>query len=185
MKIQTNNADHDEIDLQALQKSEARFRSIVLWSPDAIVVTDAKGRIQYMNPAAEEVFNRKLERFTGEDFGLPLVNGESTEIDIFRPGKDPGVGDMHVIEAEWLDEKAHLITIRDITKRKKMESQWEAALEEISKLNENLERSVKERTAELRKTIGQLEELNRVFVNRELRMVELKEQIAGLEKSKT
>ena len=119
MKKKTKNAFQDNIDLHTLKESEARFRSIVLWSPDAIIVTDAKGKILYMNPAGEGVFNRKLESFIGKDFGLSLVNGESTEIDIFRPGKDPGVGDMHVVETEWLGEKAHLITIRDITGRKR------------------------------------------------------------------
>jgi len=118
MKKQTNNADQDKKYLQALQASDERFRSIVVSSPDAIIVTDAKGMIEYMNPAAEKVFNRKLESFIGKDFGLTLVNGESTEMDIIRPGKDPGVGDMYVVETEWLGEKAHLITIRDITKRK-------------------------------------------------------------------
>jgi PAS domain S-box-containing protein/putative nucleotidyltransferase with HDIG domain len=121
MKKQTNNADQDKKYLQALKESDERFRSIVLWSPDAIIVTDAKGKIEYMNPAAEKVFNRKLESFVGKDFGLALLNGESTEIDIIRPGKDPGVGDMYVVETEWLGEKAHLITIRDITERKQAE----------------------------------------------------------------
>src|SRR4030043_2222953 len=121
MKKLTNKAGQNKIDLQALEESEARFRSIVLWSPDAIIVTDAKGKIEYMNPAAERVFNRKVEKFIRKDFGLPLVDGESTEIDIFRPGKDPGVGDMHVVETEWLNKKAHLITIRDITMRKEAE----------------------------------------------------------------
>ena len=54
-----------KLDLQALKESEARFRSIVLWSVDAIIVTNAKGRIEYMNPAAEGVFNRKVEDFIG------------------------------------------------------------------------------------------------------------------------
>src|SRR5450759_5204076 len=118
MKKQTNNAVQNKVNLQALKESDERFRSIVLWSPDAIIVTDAEGKIEYMNPAAEKVFNRKLESFAGKDFGLAVVNGGSTEIDIFRPGKDPGVGDMYVVETEWLGEKAHLITIRDITDRK-------------------------------------------------------------------
>ena len=121
MKKQTNNDGQDKKCLQALKESDERFRNIVLKSPDAIIVTDAKGMIKYMNPAAEKVFNRKLESFVGKDLGLVLVNGESTEIDIVRPGKDPGVGDMYVVETEWLGEKAHLITIRDITKRKQAE----------------------------------------------------------------
>jgi PAS domain S-box-containing protein len=74
-------------------------------------------------------------------------------------------------------------TVMDITERKQAESQREAALAEIRKLNEDLEQRISERTAELKKTIIQLEELNRVFVGRELKMAELKKRIAELEKS--
>ena len=139
MKKLTKKADQDKKYLQALKESEARFRSIVLWSPDAIIVTDAKGKIEYMNPAAEVVFNRKMESFIGKDFGLPLVNGESTEIDIFRPGKDPGVGDMYVVEAQWLGENTHLITIRDITMRKQIEEKIKQAQEALFIINNKLE----------------------------------------------
>ena len=46
MKKQTNNADQDKKYLQALKESDERFRSIVLWSPDAIIVTDVEGKIE-------------------------------------------------------------------------------------------------------------------------------------------
>jgi PAS domain S-box-containing protein len=64
----------------------------------------------------------------------------------------------------------------DITMQREAET-------EIRKLNKYLEQQIDERTAKLKETIAQLEELNRVFVGRELKMIELKKRIAELEKS--
>lgn len=66
-------------------------------------------------------------------------------------------------------------TVMDITKQKLVE-------EEIRILNKDLEQRIDERTIELRKTIAQLEEVNRTFIGRELKMIELKKRIAELEK---
>ncbi len=61
----------------------------------------------------------------------------------------------------------------DITERKRTE-------DEIQKLNHELEKRVRERTAELAEKNEELLRMNKLFVNRELRMVELKERIRTL-----
>jgi len=77
---------------------------------------------------------------------------------------------------ENLEEKARLLE-EEIEKRQE-------AQEELERLNENLEERVRERTAELEEKNAELHKMNRLFVGRELKMVELKERIKELEEGK-
>jgi len=56
----------------------------------------------------------------------------------------------------------------------------EHKVRELEQVKDNLETQVKERTAELEEKVRELERLNRLFVDRELRMVELKDEIERL-----
>ncbi|MDD2733311.1 MAG: PAS domain-containing protein [Desulfuromonadaceae bacterium] len=74
---------------------------------------------------------------------------------------------------ENLQEKALLLE-EEIEKHQK-------AQEALEQLNVTLELRVKERTTELEEKIAELHRMNKLFVGRELRMVELKERIRELE----
>jgi len=75
---------------------------------------------------------------------------------------------------ENLQEKALLLE-EEIEKRQKTQ-------EELEQLNKTLELRVRERTIELEEKNTELHKMNRLFVGRELKMVELKERIRELEK---
>ncbi|PKN17014.1 MAG: hypothetical protein CVU71_17870 [Deltaproteobacteria bacterium HGW-Deltaproteobacteria-6] len=182
----------------SLRESEERYRSLFENSMDGVLLTEPGGNILKANPAACRIFARSEAEICrigrdgvvdASDPRLPkaLEERERTgrfagELTFLRKDgtKFPG----EISSVIFRDAEGKLKTsmiIRDISGRKQAESQKEAALEEIRKLNEDLEKRIGERTAELRSTIAQLEDLNRVFVGRELKMMELKKRIAELE----
>jgi PAS domain S-box-containing protein len=74
---------------------------------------------------------------------------------------------------ETLQEQAILLE-KEIEERR-------TAQEQLERVNESLEQRVQERTIELEVKNRELERFNKIFVNRELRMIELKERIRKLE----
>lgn len=183
---------------ELLRKREQEFRSLAENSPDNIARYDAGCRLLYVNPALKRSVNIDFDARMGKtllesppggqaEFGRyeymlrsTLESGEPGKIEIDIPHPD---GDYHTHQVLFVaerDEQGNVtgaLTIgRDITERKRMEVK-------IRKLNEELEQRVQERTAELEGKNAELARLNRVFVGRELRMVELKERIKVLENS--
>ena len=115
---------------ELLQASETRFRTIIEKNADGIVIVDGNGLVCFVNPAAESLFGRQAEEFLGESLGLPVVAGETTEIDIIRRGGETATAEMRVVETMWEGESAYLASLHDITERKRAEEQlrYQAAL---------------------------------------------------------
>ncbi|MDQ3605676.1 MAG: PAS domain S-box protein, partial [Gemmatimonadota bacterium] len=100
---------------------DARLRAIVDRVADGVLVLDEDGVIRFANPAAETLFGRTRAELLGAPYGFPVVAGETTEIDILRKGGDPVTAELRVVETEWEGENAYLISLRDITDRKRAE----------------------------------------------------------------
>ena len=110
----------------------------------------------------------------------PLISGEKELIQFEtrhkRKDKSFYFVDDHLQKiAHYEGKPAFVAIILDITEQKRIEEDLEA-------YRQNLEEMVKERTADLEKKTGELERFNKLFVDRELRMVELKKRIGTLEK---
>lgn len=100
---------------------ESELRTIVASIPDAVVVVGAHERIRFANPAAEALFGRTLVDLVGLDMGLPAVERGKTEMDVVRPGGKTVTAEVRFVEVEWNGENARIITLRDVTDRKRAE----------------------------------------------------------------
>ena len=101
--------------------SQERLQSIVECMADGIVILGMDGAIRYANPAAETLFGRPLAQLTGADLGFPSIVGDSTEIEVVRPQAGLVTAELRVAETEWEGEAVRLLSLRDITDRKRAE----------------------------------------------------------------
>jgi signal transduction histidine kinase len=104
-----------------LARSEARFRDVIERNADAIVVVDQEGVVQFANVVAAQLFGRARSELVGSPFGYPMTVGESTEVDVVRNGDPPRAVELRVVESEWEGEAACIISLRDITERRRAE----------------------------------------------------------------
>lgn len=93
-----------------LAESEARFRNIVERTEDCIVIVDSAGTVRFANPGAERMFARSAAELVDENFGVAIVSGETTEMDIVRPaGTEPRVAELRVSGTTWDGSAAQVI----------------------------------------------------------------------------
>jgi signal transduction histidine kinase len=93
----------------------------------------------YLNPAAADLFGRSPEQMLGSDPGFSLLPGQVTEMEIVRTSGEITTVELHVMETEWENRPAQLLSLRDITSRRTAENEqreWEKLLVALEKEKE-------------------------------------------------
>jgi PAS domain S-box-containing protein len=156
----------------ALLQREEQFRAISESSPDAIITADSTGKILYCNKSVERIYGYTAEELVGQSIeileqlkmrpthrkrrdslakegNLSYVGRTIEGIGIRKDGSEVAV---EVSSSNWKigGETVFGGIARDITERKQMEGQ-------LKKSHDVLEKTVKQRTAELRKANEKLQ----------------------------
>ncbi|MCK5548239.1 MAG: PAS domain S-box protein [Thermoplasmata archaeon] len=155
---------------EGLRESEEKYKAIVENATDFIFLIDKNDKIQSLNIAAAELFGKGPDNLVGKSifdmFPKDIATGYSKSIEkVFESGKTR-LSEARLIVGErdmWIsaslnpvrDHKGKITAVmgvtRDITERKRSEEK-------------------------LQKTVSDLERFNRIAIDREQRMIELKRE---------
>ena len=106
--------------IKELETEDARLGGILQTITDAIVIVDQAGVIGFANAAAEQLFERPTSELVGQIFGLPVMTGETAEVDVVRK-RGNIVAELRASVIEWDGAPAAIVSLRDITERKRAE----------------------------------------------------------------
>jgi PAS domain S-box-containing protein len=172
---------------QQLSESEEKFRSYIENAPVGLFLANQKGKYLLVNQAACEMTGyteEELLNFSIPDLlqpsdvekvmigfqRLPLKESLRTELGYITKTGEHRFSHVNVVK---LSDTRYLGFTKDITERKQAE-------EDVKKYQENLENIVQERTQKLAKQNDELTHMNKLFVGREFRIKELRDQVESL-----
>lgn len=90
---------------------------------DGIVVADPDGTVRYANPAAAALLGRDAVELVGQPIGLPIIDADFAEVNLVHPDGKPRYAELRVVEAEWEERPAYVLSLRDVTLRYEAEEE--------------------------------------------------------------
>ncbi|HWQ93838.1 MAG TPA: ATP-binding protein [Clostridia bacterium] len=159
---------------QELRESEGRYRALLELAPDAVVVYQ-DWRFVYVNAAAlrlcgatafDAMWGKAIfdffpieEREIMRQSGQRLLEGATMPIHetrVLRLDDSEVTVEVAGRRVEWLGRSAVQTILWDVTERKRIQHELQAAREQLLHTNADLERTVQERSAELQEAIEDL-----------------------------
>ncbi len=119
-----------------LQKNESQLKKIIEKNADSIIIVDKRNIVRFVNPIAEQFFNRNKEDFVGKQFGYP-TGPDTKEITVIHKPSKIAIAEVNSVEIEWEGERVDLLTIRDVSEHRMYELKLQESEKRYRDLFEN------------------------------------------------
>jgi two-component system NtrC family sensor kinase len=103
--------------LSAPELDDALLRAVLDGLADGVVAVAGDGQIRFANPAAAALLGQSVSALVGTRFPLPLA----AEHEAALPGRPATIVSLRVAEATIGGEPMHLVTLRDVTARRRLD----------------------------------------------------------------
>jgi PAS domain S-box-containing protein len=114
---------------QVRWKSESKFRSMVVGSADPILVVDQANVVQYANPQVETIFDSRNNEVIGRKLDDLVRKGRFSEMEVVRSDGKTVLLEARIAELEWNSQPCRIMTLRDVTERRKASERLHASEE--------------------------------------------------------
>ena len=118
--VERVRVERDVVRLEGdLARARDSFQSIVERNREAIFVVGMDGIVLYANPAAHEISKPSDGSLVGHELDFPVIVGETREITVDRGERRRDL-EISVVPTEWMNEPAHLVSLKDVSERKRL-----------------------------------------------------------------
>ena len=121
----------------AVETGEKNVRSLLAQVSEGILIIDGKNKVQYVNPALEELWGRSAVDVVGTTFNPPIMKGSVTEINITRKDGARCTVEMRLGMVTWQGDNMVLVLLMDVTESAKLSDELHSMslMDELTGLN--------------------------------------------------
>ena len=167
---------------KSLRDSEEKFRAIISTAKDAIIMMDEKSRVVLWNPGAEAMIGYSAKEMMGREFHKIIPASKPQRENRKNLAHFGLTGESAVLnrslEMPIVTKTGRRLLIELLVARAKINGKWHA----IGIMRDITERKASENSLLAR--TAELERLNKLMIGRELKMKELKDQLAKCQAKK-
>ncbi|MBO6784743.1 MAG: response regulator [Alphaproteobacteria bacterium] len=142
--------------LQDLELANRQFVKMISDLSDAVVIVEPGGMVLFVNPAAEDLFDRAAGDMIGNPLGLPIDSHEPVEIELSHRSGEVLTAEIRIVDTEWDGKPALVASLRDITERKRAERAMQVAQQAAEAASEMKTRFLANMSHELRTPLNSI-----------------------------